>query len=670
MPTEMFINRDISWLYFNSRVLEEAASDIPVGERLKFMAIFSSNLDEFYRVRMPVLKALRKIKGKRGTDFDYLNKLIFKLQLRFGQILDDIIIPLLKKENIIFISNENIPDFLHGHLAEIYRNQIHEFIRPIKVTFNTGFFPENNKLYVIAFGTNNTKQKEIVAIPVPTERVPRFFHVRHDGLEYIIFIEDIIKLNLQDQFHGLRLKTLCNIKVTRDSDLNLEDEYETELASKIEEQLKIRDLGAPTRLLYEPGISKKELEEFLNLLNLPKKYAIQGGPHHSYKDLFSFPIDKPSYKYPAWHAIEPLLNNPELLTHLLSDDLIVHTPYHDYKMVIRFFKEAARNPSISEIYTTIYRVATESKILKALIKAAKRGKKVTVIVELKARFDEANNLKWSKKLKKAGVKIIYSGLGVKVHAKIALLKHEDTRKPFIGLLATGNLNENTARIYTDHILMTSHIGLLKELFKLFQFLEKKQKPEKSDAMRFRHLLVAQFNLKTRFQKLIDNEIALAKSGNPGSIIIKLNNLEEEGMIRKLYSASKAGVKVELIVRGICCLRPGVKGLSENIRVHRIVDRYLEHGRIFIFNNNGDPLVYAGSADWMIRNIYRRIEVCFPIMNERIKRELMEMVHMQLKDNTQAVMLGADGQNIPILESGEKIRSQERIFKMLGGSLQE
>jgi polyphosphate kinase len=669
MPTEMFINRDISWLYFNSRVLEEAASNIPLMERLKFLAIFSSNLDEFYRVRMPVLKALRKIKGKRGTDFDYLNKLIYKLQFRFGQILDGIVIPLLKEEKIIFISNENVPDFLHGRLAEIYRNQIHEFIRPIKVTVSTGFFPENNKLYVIAFGTNKSKQKEILAIPVPIERVPRFFHVRHDEMEYIIFIEDIIKLNLQDQFSDLRFKALCNIKMTRDSDLNLEDEYETELASKIEEQLKIRDLGAPTRLLYEPCISKKQLEEFLALLNLPKKYAIQGGPHHSYKDLFSFPINEPSYKYPVWDAIEPSLKNPELLTQLLSDDLMVHTPYHDYKMVIRFFKEAARNPSVTEIYTTIYRVATESKILKALIKAAKRGKKVTVIVELKARFDEANNLKWSKKLKKAGVKIIYSGLGVKVHAKIALLKYDDTQKPFIGLLATGNLNENTAKIYTDHILMTSHIGLLKELFKLFQFLEKKQKPEKSDSIRFRHLLVAQFNLKTRFQKLIDNEIALAKAGKTGSIVIKLNNLEEEGMIRKLYSASRAGVKVELIVRGICCLKPGVKGISDNIRVHRIVDRYLEHGRIFIFNNNGNPLVYAGSADWMIRNIYRRIEVCFPILNERIKQELMDMVTLQLKDNAQAVLLGGEGQNIPVVESGERIRSQEEIYKMLRANIE-
>lgn len=668
MPLSKFINRDISWLSFNGRVLEEAVSDeMPIMERLKFLAIYSSNLDEFYRVRMPVLMALRKIKGKRGTDYDFLNKIIFKQQLRFGEILDGLVIPLLKKEKVVFISNEQVPTILYEDIERIFLADIHSLLTPILHQQMPSFFPENNKLYIMAFGKDERQQPLVSAINVPSETLPRFFSIEKQGIKYIIFIEDIIKLQIGKILPDVQIISLCNIKVNRDADLNLDDEFETELATKIEQQLKKRELGMATRLLYEPVISLKNLSLLLELLDLPKKCVIKGGPHHAYKDLFSFPLIGDAYRYPDWPPVQHAYSQPSLLAHLLQEDMMVHTPYHNYKMVLRFFKEAAKDPYVTDIYTTIYRVATESKILKALVKAAKNGKKVTVIVELKARFDEANNLKWSKKLKKAGVKIIYSSIGIKVHAKIAILKRLDSKKPYIGLLATGNLNENTARIYTDHILLTSHTGILNELFKLFQFLEKKQKPDNSDNIRFRHLLVAQFNLKNSFLRLIGKEIANAKSGKPASIIIKVNNLEEETLIRKLYSASQAGVQIELIVRGICCLRPGVSGLSENIRVRRIVDRYLEHGRIFIFHNNGDPLVYAGSADWMIRNIYRRIEVCFPIYDEKVKRQLIELIDIQLKDNTKAVFIGDEGQNISILLQGKKVRSQESIYNLLSRS---
>jgi polyphosphate kinase len=671
MPLSKFINRDISWLSFNGRVLEEAASDdMPIMERLKFLAIFSSNLDEFYRVRMPVLMALRRIKGKRGTDYEFLNKIILKQQERFGEILDGLVIPLLKKEGVYFISNERIPVLLHADIERLFDENIKTFLHVTMYENMTTFFPENNKLYVIAFGKDHANFPIVAAVNVPSDELPRFYTIDVKQKKYIIFLEDIIKLQIGKVLNDIRIEHLCNIKVNRDADLNLTDEFETELASKIERQLKKRDLGIATRLLYEPVIARKYLDMLLSLLHLPKKCALPGGPHHSYKDLFAFPLQGDAYRYPEWPAVQLTLNQPSLLHHLQEEDLMVHTPYHNYNKVLRFFKEAAKDETITEIYTTIYRVATESKILKALVKAAKNGKKVTVVVELKARFDEANNLKWGKKLKKAGVKIIYSGVGIKVHAKIALLKRMDSVKPFIGLLATGNLNENTARIYTDHILLTSHTGLLKELYTLFQFLEKKQKPDKTDQIRFRHLLVAQFNLKNRFLKLIEKEIVNAKAGRPASIIIKLNNLEEETLIRKLYRASQFGVQIELIVRGICCLRPGVAGLSENIRVRRIVDRYLEHGRIFIFHNNGDPVVYAGSADWMIRNIYRRIEVCFPIYDPKVRQELLEMIDIQLKDNSKAVFIGDEGQNIPILLKGKKVRSQEAIHMMLNLSLSE
>ncbi|HLG39588.1 MAG TPA: phospholipase D-like domain-containing protein, partial [Chitinophagaceae bacterium] len=340
-------------------------------------------------------------------------------------------------------------------------------------------------------------------------------------------------------------------------------------------------------------------------------------------------------------------------------------PYHDYGLVLRFFNEAAIDKDVEEIYVTLYRIAGDSRIATALISAAKNGKTVTVFVELKARFDEANNIRWAKRMKEAGVKIIYSIPGLKVHAKVALVKKKkDKRAKYYGLLATGNFNESTARFYTDHILMTANKELLRELELLFIYLAKRKIPDSIRDIEFKHLLVAQFNLQQRFLELIDREIEFAKRGLKAEITIKLNNLEERLLIKKLYEASNAGVTVNLFARSICGLIPGIEGLSGNITVKRIVDRYLEHGRLFWFNNNGSDELYAGSADWMNRNIYRRIEVCFPIYDEIIKNELKEMLSLQLKDNVQSVSIDEELNNNPIPANGEKIRSQEAIYQMI------
>ncbi|HSK14142.1 MAG TPA: polyphosphate kinase 1, partial [Phnomibacter sp.] len=626
MAEKLFADRDKSWLAFNRRVLEEAASEhVPLLERIKFLSIFSSNLDEFYRVRMPALLALEKIRKKKGGVYDQLNSLIFQQQKRFGYILDEVIVPLMKKEKVHFINAEQIPRALLPPVREIFFNEVAGLLQPVLLGPQSQFFPENNQLYTLVVYKKGKRDEGLGVVNIPTRDLPRFFTIPHGKYKYIVFLDDIIRCHLQDIFIGQKIISSFNIKVTRDAELNLTDDFEEDIALKIEKKLQRRDFGLATRFLYEPGIPLRHMKRLMDLFDLHISCAVSGGVHHAYKDLFNFPYKDPALQYPEWPALDLKIGSDTLFEQISTGDLMVHTPYLSYNTVLRFFNEAAIDPRVDVVYTTLYRIASDSRIAQALIQAARNGKKVIVLVELKARFDEANNLRWSKRMKEAGVKIIYSSANIKVHAKIALVIRKHETHPYLGLLATGNLNENTAKVYTDHILLTAHQPLLKELNTLFEFLQTKQQPDETDKIGFRHLLVAQFNLHDRFLKLIEREIAHAKAGKPAGIIIKLNNLEEEKLIRKLYKASKAGVKVQMMVRSICCLRPGVKDLSEHITIKRIVDRYLEHGRVFIFENCGVPEVYVGSSDWMIRNIYRRIEVCFPIYDAAIKKELMDII---------------------------------------------
>lgn len=665
MARKNFTNRELSWLSFNRRVLEEAASDkVPMLERLKFLSIFSSNLDEFYRVKMPPLLALQKMNKVTGGVFEKVNAVVQEHQKRFGVILDEMIIPELKHLNIYFLNTEPIPEKLCRQVSEIFFTEVAGLLQPVYPGNLQHFFAENNQLYALVILESEKKEGSLALVNIPTQVLPRFYPIKDGEITYIIFLDDIIRNNLQAVFPGRKIKSVSNIKITRDAELFLPDDYNEDIALKIEKQLQKRDKGLATRFLYQPGIPKKHLPEILEKFNLHKNSMVKGGVHHGYKDLAFFPIKNESFLYPVWLPVKPVLMHASLFEEITARDVMVHTPYHDYNTVLRFFNEAAIDPAVEEIYTTFYRIAADSRIAYALISAARNGKKVTVVVELKARFDEANNLRWSKRMKDAGVKIIYSSNNIKVHAKIAMLTRKNPSHPYLGLLATGNLNEGTARYYTDHILLTAHVNVLKELKMLFEFLLKKQKPDQADELPFSHLLVSQFNLHGRFLALIDREIENVKKGLKAGILIKLNNLEEEKLISKLYKASAAGVKIDLVVRGICCLRPGVKGLSEHIRVKRIVDRYLEHGRVFIFENGGQKEVYAGSSDWMIRNIYRRIEVCFPIYDEAIKLQLIEMVGLQLTDNVKATWLDADGQNVPVTGGDRLVRSQEEIYKLL------
>jgi len=666
-----YFDRDISWLSFNERVLMEAAKEnVPLLERINFLSIYSSNLDEFYRVRFPSLMALQKIKKEKDDNdttqvLQEANDKIKSQLQQYGNILVQQVIPSLKERSIHLIYQENIPANIKPVIQDYFFSQLLAFLQPLDLAKAGDFFPENNKLYMAVVFEGQDEQKAVI-INIPSPPLPRFFDTVDAGTRYIVFIDDIIRENLPFIFPGTAIKGAYSFKITRDAELDLQDEYEGDIADKIEKQIVKRDQGFATRFLHSPGMPAELLQQFIDVFNLSKASVVEGGTYHNLKDLSSFPVKDENLRYTKWPAIKKNILSPEsLFSSIAMQDIIIHPPYHDYGLVLRFFNEAAIDKDVDEIYVTLYRIAGDSRIANALISASRNGKDVTVFVELKARFDEANNIRWAKKLKEAGVRIIYSIPGLKVHAKVALVKKKkDKRTKYYGLLATGNFNESTARFYTDHILMTTNKEILRELELLFIYLAKRKKPESGRDIEFKHLLVAQFNLQERFIELIDREIGYAKQGLPASIIIKLNNLEEKVLINKLYEASDAGVKINLLVRSICKLVPGVQGMSQNISVRRIVDRYLEHGRLFWFNNNGKDELYAGSADWMNRNIYRRVEVCFPVYDDIIKRELKEMISIQLKDNVQAVIIDEHLNNCAPPVENETIRSQEVIYQMI------
>ncbi|MCF0070604.1 polyphosphate kinase 1 [Dyadobacter sp. CY261] len=672
MESFRYFNRDISWLTFNERVLMEAANEaVPLMERIRFLSIYSSNLDEFYRVRMPYLQK-NAMQDAANNAFLEAEALVNRQLDEFGRILSKSIIPALSRLGFHFLYKEHISESIAAFAKHYFYTQIAGFLQPVYLNDKTSFFPENNQIYIVVVLELPNDREKIAIVNIPVPQLDRFVKIKQPDGEYIIFLEDLIRCNLGALFPDAIDIKAFNIKVTRDAELDLLDEDGEDMAEQVEKQLSKRDFGLATRMLYEPGLPLRHLQYIVNVFDLKKASLVEGGRYHNLKDLSSLPVASPAISYPAWPTAQHLegFEEPEtLFAALTRRDLMVHAPYQTYDTILRFFNEAAIDRSVQEIYTTMYRVAYDSKIAHALITAAKNGKKVTVLVELKARFDEANNIRWAKKMKTAGVKIIHSVNALKVHAKLALAKRKHETHAYLGLLATGNLNEGTARFYTDHILLTAHPAMLKEAEQLFGFLSKKKKPEKIDVMSFEHLLVAQFNLQNRFIELIDREIDHAKSGLPTGITIKLNNLEEEVLINKLYEASNAGIKVNLIVRSICRLVPGVPGQSENIRVKRIVDRYLEHGRVFIFHNNGQPEVFMGSADWMNRNIYRRIEVCFPIYHEDLKQQLIDILSLQWNDTVQAVWIDERLHNVAITANSDGVRSQEAIYQYLTGAVE-
>jgi polyphosphate kinase len=671
-----YFDRDLSWLRFNERVLMEAEKTaVPLLERLSFLAIYSSNLDEFYRVRMPAIAALHKLykKDKMSTDEQEEYKdtakqavdIIAKQLERYGQTLRGLIGE-LRGHGVHIAYNEPIPEAIRPQVSDYFFTQVLAHLKPIDAEEAADFLPENNQLYMAIAAGEDSDTEALKIIKLPTAELPRFYSIEAEGTQYVVFLDDILRHWAMSK-GGYDTPECYTFKVTRDAELPLDDIYEADMAEKIEKQISKRDFGLATRLLHEPDMPEPMIAALVDLLGLTKALVIGGGRYHALKDLSSLPVNKSELKYESWPARKLQIPEGEsLLDRIMQRDILLHPPFDSYDTVLRFFNEAAFHRDVVHIYLTMYRVASDSKIINALLSAAHNGKKVTVLVELKARFDEANNIKWAKQLKKAGVEVLYTRESLKVHAKVALVKFKGESSPrkYVGLLATGNLNESTARFYTDHILLTADEELLAEEEKLFAFFSGNEQL-KRDA--FQQLLVAQFNLQQGFIDMIDREIANKRLGLPAGISIKMNNLEERVLINKLYEASHAGVPVRLIVRGICCLVPGLPGQSEHIQVKRIVDRYLEHGRIFIFEAAGSAKVYMGSADWMNRNIYRRVEVCFPVKDEALNAQMRELFELQWQDDAAAVWVTENDMNAPVSESRGTHRSQEDIYRLVANS---
>lgn len=663
---EKFIHRDISWLYFNERVLDQALrEDVPLLERLKFLAIFSSNLDEFYRVRVPILHGLRRVKKKQEghakTDNDNVYKQVKKIigqqQKKFGAIISEHVIPSLKEEGIYLSYNHSIPQQFYQEIGHYFTNHLLPNLQITKL-HEMSFFPVNNVLYYLV--TGHADAMYIVSLP----DAPRFFHIEQSGKDYVIFVDDILKAFLPKIPQLTGLYGIYTFKVTRDADLTIDEGLGVDIALALERELAKRDFGLATRLLYQSDIPADSLTALLKNIGIRKSSTVRGGTYHNLKDFFSFPVKRDELLYPQRKSIQVPDHDLPIIEMIERKDLLIHTPYESYETVVRFFEESAAHPEVSALYTSIYRIAEDSRIGRALITAAKNGKRVYVFVELKARFDETNNILWAKRLAEAGATVTYSIPHLKVHAKIGLIEREiGENKRYYGLISTGNLNESTAKIYTDHSLLTKDIEVTTDLLELFTFLQKRRVKKKNYELAFRKLLVSHFNLLEEFKTRIDEEIKLARAGKKGHIRIKLNNIEDEEIINKLYEASQAGVKVDLIIRSICRIMPGVPGLSDNIRVKRIVGRYLEHSRIFYFWNDGREHTYMGSSDWMIRNLRHRIEVCVPVRDASHRNELKEYLRLQWEDRVSAVAVANDGSNRE-LSTGEGLPVQTAIQNWL------
>ncbi|HPH15593.1 MAG TPA: polyphosphate kinase 1 [Bacteroidales bacterium] len=683
-----YVNRDISWLYFNYRVLEEAKNNqLPLYERLKFLAIYSNNLDEFYRVRVSYYRRLLrdfsedhpKIKKVQPqTVIEQINALVSGFQNELMDLFHNEITQELEKNQIRLIQpdtslTESQIDYIH----QVFNADILPYLQPvilikgrIKPFLRTGqiyivlrMFPKKlGKLTI----SKKLRRPVYGLLKLPTDHdIARFIELPKDeqGNHCIMFLEDIMMRFFNAIYPGYDISAWHSVKMTRDADLDFEEHDYEELIDIISTISSTRQLGRPNRFQYDYTMPQSVLQYVAKTFELHNEDLVKAGKYHNFRDLFRFPNPKsPELEYPRFTPLlHPKLQEVRsIIRHIESNEFVLHFPYQSFNYFLHYLQEAAHDESVVEIKSTQYRVAYNSAVVKSLIQAAQNGKKVTVFVELKARFDEENNLRFAKEMKRAGIHIIYSIPGLKVHAKVALVTRITSKgkKQLSTFIGTGNFNENTATVYCDHGYFTGRPEITSEIEALFQILEKK-----ITSYPFSHILVPNFNMIETYTSLIEHEIAQASKGKKAHIIIKMNALEDPFMIDQLYKASIAGVRIDLIIRGACCLKPN-QPYSKNIRVMRIVDRFLEHDRVFYFHNGGKKMLYLGSADWMRRNLYRRIECVYPVYDDNIKEEILEILHIQLKDTVKATCLDENTQNIRIPDSPHAIRSQEAIYEFL------
>lgn len=672
-----YIDREKSWLTFNARVLQEANDEnVPLLDRFRFLGIFSNNLDEFFRVRYAAIRRLihenhetEKILGLPAEQLlKEITDIVIEQQSESLRILNEIE-KKLEKENIFIINEKQV--------IKEQENFIHEFfiqkVSPALVTIMLNDLEEfpllkdtSGYLAIKLVMISNSGQEDIryAVIEIP-HTINRFVVLPSNSeKQYIILLDDVIRLNLNSIFNIFDYKSVSAhmIKITRDAQLEFDSDLSKSLIEKISSSVKERRVGEPVRFVYDQAIGKDTLDFFLKRMNiLSSESIIPGGRYHNRRDYMNFPnLGRYDLLYRENHPlpIPGLSLEGSILERIKKKDYLLYAPYQSFSYIIKFLREAALDPKVVSIKITLYRLAKNSQIVSSLINAAKNGKKVTVQIELQARFDEESNISYSEQMQTEGIELIFGVKGLKVHSKICVIERiEEGRVKRYGFISTGNFNENSAKVYTDVTLFTSNTEILKDAAKIFDFFDVNYRVH-----RYKHLIVSPHYTRSRFNKLIDREILNALSGKEAYIKLKMNSISDFKMTDKLYEASQAGVKIQLIIRGICCLIPGVKGLSENIEAISIVDNYLEHSRIYIFGNAGDPEVFISSADFMTRNLDARVEVTCPIYDPEIRKELIETFEIGWKANVKARIHSSDLLNRYRKRGDEKtFRAQQEMY---------
>ena len=653
-----YINREISWLDFNARVLQEANdNNVPLIERLRFLGIFSNNLDEFFQVRYATVKRIAQSSktGKKvfaGRSATVLLKEItakvIKLQSESLEILNGIYQE-MEAENIFFIDHNEVQKEQEAFLKNYFIQNVNPALVTIILSNTQNQDLTDNKAFLVV--TMEIEEEgglpiyALIEIPKNTKRfivLPK----KSDGKQYIMMLDDLIRYHFHMIFSFFNYKKIQAhmVKITRDAELDLEEDVSISYVEKITMSVKDRMISDPVRLVYDNEIPEETLRFVMDKLNIDSTDGlIPGGKYHQRRDYMDFPsLDRPDLLYSSIPKLPiPGLSLEEnILDAIAKKDYLLYAPYQDFSYVIKFLREAALDPTVKSIKITIYRLSKASHIVSALINAAKNGKKVLVQIELQARFDEKNNINFAEKLEAAGVRLIFGIPGLKVHSKICIIERiQQNKNKRYGFVSTGNFNESTAKIYTDYTLFTANQKILKEVNKVFNFLEVSYKLKK-----YKHLIVSPHYSASILSKLIDQEIENKKNGLPSGISLKLNNITNYPLVDKLYEASQAGVKIKMMVRGICCLVPGVKGLSENITVLSVVDKFLEHPRVLIFENGGEKKIYLSSADFMTRNIENRVEVACPVYDTEIQKQILDTFDLSWNDNTKARIVNQHPQN--------------------------
>ena len=684
-----YVERDVSWMYFNHRILQEAEKEyVPLLERLSFLGIYSNNLDEFFRVRVASLNRMLDRKLEKDTEnqikktLKTINKLNESYSKEYTEAVDTVFHE-LELHKVRLVTEENLNDEQKEFLTQFFYDKLNGSVNPIWLNEIDDLSTlEDNRIYLIVEKTelpdgaeiseegkltdkdgkklkDKDVKKKYAVVKVPDRVYGRWVKIpSSDGFDNIMYLDDVCRFCLPLVFLGFKESTYraYSFKFTKDAEMELENDADFGTMEKIALGVNSRKKGEAVRVIYDSAMPKemqKKLRERLNTKELDASLA--GGRYQNHKDLMSFPdCGHKELKYEKWAPImkPEFLSNESILDQIRQKDRFIHVPYHSFNGYIRVLREAATKPEVKAIKTTLYRLAKDSKVVKALITAARNGKKVTAVVELLARFDEESNIKWSKRMQEEGVNVIFGVEGLKIHSKLLYI---ESKKGNIACVGTGNFHEGNAKIYTDYLMMTARSKLVNEVAKVFDFIDRPFSP-----FRFNELLVSPNSMKSRILRMLDTEIKNANEGKEAWVKMKINHITDTDMVAKLYQASKAGVKIDIVIRGNCSLVPGIPKLSDNIRCVGIIDRYLEHSRILVFANGGKPRYFIGSADWMPRNLINRIEVLTPVYDEEMQADLLRTIAYGMRDTMNGRVVDGKGSNdfVP----GDPFRSQEELYK--------